>query len=128
MTVTEQQAQQAQQRYLELLRRRVAWQAGAAYGTAEAEAAAEPQRPREPHVEPVAPATAPSQARARALPTLWQLESLVAAHGGRFPEREPEWRAYLFQLRQHADARGRLPESLGAVVETAFAELLGGGA
>ena len=125
MTVSEQQAQQAQQRYLELLRRRVAWQADAAYGRREPEAVAEPEAHVEPQQRPLQqpPADVPPLRRG-AIPTLWQLECLVAERGASFPDREPEWRAYLFQLRQHADTLGCLPESLGAVVETAFADLL----
>ncbi len=126
MTVAEQQAEQAQQRYLELLRQRVAWQAVAAYGQPEPEPAPALADVRPAAVETTRPSAGAAPVPRTTLPTLWQLEGLVAANRESFPERAPEWEAYLFQLREHADTLGFLPERLGAVVETAFADLLGG--
>ena len=53
-----------------------------------------------------------------------ELERLVHTRGAEFPERADEWAAYLFHLRGHADADGRLPSSFDALVEDAFADLV----
>ena len=119
MSPAEQHAEELQARYLAELRRRIEWQAAAAYGAPAAEPVVAPPAPPEP-VAIAADSPAPRTPRA---PTLWQLESLVAARSERFPERAAEWDAYLFHLRQHADTDGRLPAELSALVQTAFADV-----
>jgi hypothetical protein len=56
--------------------------------------------------------------------TLPELERLVRANGERFPEAVDEWEAYLFYLRDYADADGRLPPTFDALIEEAFAPLV----
>lgn len=82
---------------LELLRRRVTWQAEAAYGGGDA-----------------VPADVP----------LWRLESLVDRHAPAHPERAAEWRATLFRLREHARPDGELPPAFRPLVLATFGELL----
>jgi capsular polysaccharide biosynthesis protein len=53
-----------------------------------------------------------------------ELQRLVEARRGEFPERADEWSAYLFHLREHAAADGRLPRSFDALVEESFGELI----
>jgi hypothetical protein len=52
------------------------------------------------------------------------LERLVAAHRSDEPERAHEWEAYVFHLRQYADAEGQLPPEFDALVEEAFRDLV----
>jgi hypothetical protein len=49
---------------------------------------------------------------------------VVETRGGEFPERAEVWAAYLFHLREHAAADGRLPASFDALVEDEFSELM----
>jgi capsular polysaccharide biosynthesis protein len=55
---------------------------------------------------------------------LIELEHLVSARSGEFPDRAVEWPSYLFFLREHADVDGSLPPSFDYLVEDVFAELL----
>jgi hypothetical protein len=60
-------------------------------------------------------------------PGRWNLEALsrlVGERGDEFPDRLDEWNSYLFFLRQHADAAGRLPRSFDWLVEDTFRELV----
>jgi hypothetical protein len=102
---------------LEELRRRVGWQVAAAYGLA----------PPEPEQEPVVDLPAPEPAPAPDLPevpTLGELERLVARRGLVHPDRVEEWRWYLFYLRPFAGIDGRLPDSFRLLVRTVFKPLL----
>ena len=89
----------AEARFLEELRRRVAWQA---------EEAAR-QRVVVPR-EPVDPLDAEA------------LERLVQAHPN--ADRAAEWRSFLAELRYLADDQGRLPETLERLVRVVLADLL----
>jgi hypothetical protein len=86
-------------RYLEDLRRRVAWQAEAAYG---AEA---------PAVEPP-PEAPPSPTDERGGWTLRALERLADERSAGAPERAQELSYVLLYLRGYADLDGRLPKSI----------------
>jgi hypothetical protein len=89
-------------RYLDELRRRVAWQADAA-AVLRARAARAPRAP----VDPLA------------LPDLFRIvESRPHA------ARAPEWRSFLAELQFLGDAEGRLPSSLERLVRVVFADLL----
>jgi hypothetical protein len=41
-----------------------------------------------------------------------------------FPQRQEEWRSYLYYLREHADPDGRLPASFDPLVDDVFGELV----
>jgi hypothetical protein len=73
-----------------------------------------------PEPVPVAVAEGPAER------TLTDLERLVRANAGRFPEAVDEWNAYLFYLRDYADASGRLPGSFDALIEEVFGTLVHG--
>jgi hypothetical protein len=128
------------------LRRKVAWQVSIAYGLPLEEArewaatpslaAAEPEpvaplpvaplpQP-EPEPEPELPpaaAAAPEPERF-VLPTLTELERLVADATDASPVRVEEWRWYLFYLRDFAQADGTLDDTFSLLVESAFGDLL----
>jgi hypothetical protein len=93
------QAALAEERYLASVRRRVGWQAGRAEQLRAAE--------RAPELDVLDVAA---------------LRRLVDAH----PEapRAAEWRAFLAELAELADTRGRLPEVLERLVRVVLAELL----
>jgi hypothetical protein len=90
-------------RYLEELRRRVAWQAEAAYGE------------EKPAVEPP-PEPAPSPTGEPGGWTLRALELLADERSAGEPERAQELRYVLLYLRGYADVHGRLPKSIDASV------------
>lgn len=85
------------------LSRKVGWQVSTAYGLA---------------------AAAPEPAAPQPLPTLADLERLVADAAADHPEHVEEWRWYLFYLRDFAGADGTLDDTFRLLVETAFAPLL----
>jgi hypothetical protein len=92
-------------------RRKVAWQVSTAYGLPREEV-------DEPEPEPELPPAA------FVLPTLTELERLVAGAADANPDRVEEWRWYLFYLRDFAHADGTLDDTFGLLVETAFGLLL----
>ena len=53
-----------------------------------------------------------------------ELERLVEAHSNAPPETVEEWRTYLFFLREHASADGRLPGTFASLVHDVFHDLL----
>lgn len=53
---------------------------------------------------------------------LSELEHLVAEHSGQHPDRIDEWSAYLFSLREHAEADGSLPSSFDHLIVEVFGE------
>lgn len=119
---------------IETLRRKVAWQVATAYGLPVEEVhVPEPPRIRPAEPVPVAPlsvpepepepAPEPPPAAVRRLPTLLELERLVAAATPKHPDLAHEWRWYLFYLRGFAHADGSLDDDFGLLVETAFAPL-----
>src|SRR5207253_8234350 len=55
--------------------------------------------------------------------TLTELERLVRANADRFPDSVDEWNAYLFYLRDYADASGRLPASFDSLIDEVFGAL-----
>ena len=101
----------AERRYLDELRRRIAWQAEAAHARDEREAAVAPVRDAPPP---------------RSAPTLWELEALARRHAAEYPECAEEWSSTLYALRPYAEPDGRLPAELRPVVEAAFGALLAG--
>lgn len=82
------------------LRRKVAWQASAAYG------------------QPVEDAPVPPVDEAPA-PTLVELERAVDVAAAMDPEHAEEWRRYLFDVRRFATVDGRLDDGFRSLVETA---------
>ncbi|MEX2645084.1 MAG: hypothetical protein WD249_02355, partial [Gaiellaceae bacterium] len=52
------------------------------------------------------------------------LERLVAEHGDAFPDRQLEWEAYLYHLREFAAEDGSLPQRFRALVDDVFGALL----
>jgi hypothetical protein len=52
--------------------------------------------------------------------TIDELDALVEANGDADPAQVEEWRAYLFFLRDHASADGRLPESFDSLIAEVF--------
>jgi hypothetical protein len=57
-------------------------------------------------------------------PTIAELERLVADRAQAHPDRVDEWNSYLFFLREHADAHGRLAGNFRALVDDVFGDLL----
>jgi len=131
---------------IEELRRKVGWQVSKAYGLELEEIDPEPVPvpvtvlPAEPVPVPVPvpepepePEPAPELPPAAvavdpmSVPTLHELERLVAAAGAEHPERVEEWRWYLFYLRDFARPDGSLDPTFGLLIETAFSALLPGG-
>jgi hypothetical protein len=53
-----------------------------------------------------------------------ELEDLVRDRPLDDPDQLLELEAYLYQLREHADAQGRLPAHLDGLVESVFGDLL----
>ncbi len=51
------------------------------------------------------------------------LERLVREQSPRYPERADEWLAYVYHLRDFAEADGRLPRSFDGLVADVFGEL-----
>lgn len=92
-------AEAAEARFLEELRRRVAWQAE----EASRQRVAVPREPLD-------------------LLDAGALERLVQAHPD--APRADEWRAFLVELRYLADDQGRLPATLERLVRVVFADLL----
>jgi hypothetical protein len=72
----------------------------------------------EPHATPAPPA-APGRRF-----TIDRLEHLVSAGRNEFPDRVPEWDAFLFQLRPQSATDGLLPEQLTGLIEEVFAPLI----
>ena len=111
------------------LRRKVAWQVSVAYDLPLGEIDA-PEPPPVAVPVTVLPTPAPPEPEpelppaALAVPTLTELERLVANAGDSDPARVEEWRWYLFYLRDFAKADGTLDDTFGLLVETAFGELL----
>jgi hypothetical protein len=56
-------------------------------------------------------------------PTIVELERLVADRAAAHPDRVEEWNSYLFFLREHADAHGRLAGNFRALVDDVFGDL-----
>jgi hypothetical protein len=56
--------------------------------------------------------------------SLDELETLVALAPNASDAQREEWRTYLFFLREHADATGRLPASFDSLVAEVFCDLL----
>jgi hypothetical protein len=115
------------------LRRKVGWQVSTAYGLELEEIDPEPVPvpvtvlPAEPEPEPEPEPELPPAAVVAdpmAVPTLHELERLVAAAGAEHPERVEEWRWYLFYLRDFARPDGSLDPTFGLLIETAFSVLL----
>jgi len=118
------------------LRRKVAWQVSTAYGLpledvrvpelplVEVEPTPLPVPLPAPEPEPELPPAAAAPFALPALPTLTELERLVADAADTSPDRVEEWRWYLFYLRDFAAADGSLDDTFGLLVETAFGELL----
>jgi hypothetical protein len=52
------------------------------------------------------------------------LERLVDEHRAAGADRVAEWEAYVFHLRQYADAEGRLPSAFDALVAETFRDLV----
>lgn len=107
------------------LRRKVAWQVSTAYGLELV--AVEPEPTPLPLPEPLPepePELPPAALVPGELPTLTDLEQLVAAAADASPERVEEWRWYLFYLRDFAHTDGSLDDTFSLLVETAFGELL----
>jgi hypothetical protein len=118
---------------VEELRRKVAWQVSIAYGLpledvhvpevqlveVDPEPLPLPLPEPEPELPPAALVPGPF-----VLPTLTELERLVADAGDANPARAEEWRWYLFYLRDFAQADGTLDDTFTLLVETAFGELL----
>jgi hypothetical protein len=112
------------------LRRKVAWQVSIAYGlpleevhVPEVPREPVPAPPPEPEPEPE-PELPPAAAAPFVLPTLTELERLVANAADANPDRIEEWRWYLFYLRDFAKTDGTLDDTFGLLVETAFGALL----
>jgi capsular polysaccharide biosynthesis protein len=80
--------------------------------------------PPQPDPEAAPPQQAAPVHDAASLPTLESLEALVRERGAEFPERGQEWADYLFFLREHAGADGRLPGNFSGLVQDVFGELL----
>lgn len=78
------------------------------------------ERPPPFGAAPAAPIASGEQGRF----TLPELERLVESRGRDFPERREEWVAYVFSLREHADADGKLPRTFDYLVEEVFGEAL----
>jgi hypothetical protein len=85
--------------------------------------AVEPELPP-PVVEPAAAPEPVPVAGDGALPTLDTLERLVRDRAAEFPERAQEWSDYLFFLREHAGADGRLSANFSGLVHDVFGDLL----
>jgi hypothetical protein len=81
---------------------------------------AEARPPVLPPVQPVDEALMRRIPRATGGWTIDRLERLIRAHGDRFPDRCDEWQSYLFYLREHADASGRLPQTFDARLDEVF--------
>ena len=113
------EALRAEERYIETLRERVAWQARVADEPATAAAGDEGAA-----TAAIDGATGAVPAVDRRDPTLWQLERLVSRHGDAFPDRLEEWSSVLFALRPYAEPDGRLPHDVADVVAEIFAPLL----
>ena len=105
------------------LRRKVAWQVATAYGLPleDEPAMVVPVSLDRPVTVVVKTAPRPQPA---SLPTLDELEGLVAAAAHTDPERAEEWRWYLFYLRGFAHADGTLDDGFRLLIETAFAPLV----
>jgi hypothetical protein len=90
----------------------------------EPEPVPEPPAPLPPPVPQPEPAPEPIPAAAGGLPTLNELEQLVAQHAHEFPDQAEEWRYYTVFLRDYADYDGRLPAQFDYLVFDVFAPLL----
>jgi len=127
--------------FLRDLHRRVGWQVAAAYGMPlpEADVFAPPEPRAEVVVAPapklvlvpacdpepdVAPEVEPVATPACSLPTVAELDRMIAARREADPMRAADWRWSLQHLREFADEEGRLPEDFRATVEVVFGELL----
>jgi hypothetical protein len=55
---------------------------------------------------------------------LHELERLVRAHAGEFPDRAEEWEIYLESVRGYAGPDGRLPASLDWLIWDTYGDLL----
>jgi hypothetical protein len=96
-------------------------------GPRPAEPAAAPEAPVEPRpttvVVPPPPPRVP--ARPMAMPSLDELERLVAAAELRHPDEAAGWRWTLFYLRPFSNAAGELPSDFRPLVQSEFGSLLG---
>ena len=85
--------------------------------------AAEPEPPaQEPAPAPPVAETAPQAKPVDGSWTLDALERLVRDRRPASPGQAEEWDTYLFLLRQHATADGRLPPSFDALIADVFAD------
>jgi hypothetical protein len=111
------------QETVDRLRRRVAWQVHAAYGVP-LPAEPEPEPEPAPVVEaaPVEVEVAPLPPRLASLPTIGELERLVAA--AESSERTQQWTWTLYYLRGFSDSEGKLPPMFEPLVQMEFAPLL----
>jgi uncharacterized protein involved in exopolysaccharide biosynthesis len=91
---------------------------------------APPQRPPAPAPRPPPPPAPPPpepEIPVAGEGGAWNLNTLrrlVEERGRDYPDRLESWTSYLFFLRQHVGADGRLPSSFDALVEEEFRELL----
>jgi hypothetical protein len=132
----------ADDEFLRDLHRRVGWQAAVAYGMPLAEAEVRPaedaafgpepkpvptpvpEQPERPALVLCEPAPEPELRTDPELPTVAELELLIAERRDANPERAADWRWSLQHLREFADCDGRLPEDFRATVEVVFGEVL----
>jgi hypothetical protein len=121
-----------EQQTIDELRRKVAWQVSTAYGLPLEEVRV-PVVELEPQPEPLPVPVLPQPERepepelppaAFVLPTLTELERLVAGAAATHPDQVEEWRWYLFYLRDFAQPDGTLDDTFSLLVETAFGDLL----
>jgi hypothetical protein len=118
---------------VEQLRRRIGWQVATAYGLPlEEPRAPEPVLPPPVAASVAAPVAAapaavppkPSHSDELPVPSLEELERLVATAAAAQPDRAEEWWWYLFYLRQFAGVDGSLPSTFRVLVDTVFGSLL----
>jgi hypothetical protein len=79
--------------------------------------------PASPPILEPQPKPAPVVVAETAERTLAELERLVRVNAERFPDSVDEWNAYLFYLRDYADATGRLPASFDGLINDVFGGL-----
>jgi capsular polysaccharide biosynthesis protein len=89
------------------------------------EAEPEPEGEPEPEAEPEPPPEPEPSPAVRRGWDLRALEKLVAAQTDADPAQRDEWETYLFQLREHADHEGKLPETFDALVADVFGDVTG---
>jgi hypothetical protein len=114
------------QETVERLRRRVAWQVHAAYGVPlPPEAEPEPEVEAEPALlddQPSAKAPPTPPPRLHRLPTIDELERLVAAAEARGREGAQQWRWTVYYLRGFSDGDGRLPQMFEPLIAPLYSD------